>query len=96
MKKVETKNNENLIEAKVNKLKGRAKSHKIEWTEKTWNPSAGCTKISSGCKNCYAETMANTFTRQWVWMAMKMALNLILFQADLTTLLKEKRRLSIL
>jgi protein gp37 len=32
---------------------------KIEWTEQTWNPSAGCTKISSGCKNCYAETMAN-------------------------------------
>ncbi len=32
--------------------------HKIEWTEKTWNPSAGCTKTSSGCKNCYAETMA--------------------------------------
>jgi len=35
-----------------------ASKHKIEWTEKTWNPSAGCTKISSGCKNCYAETMA--------------------------------------
>jgi len=33
-------------------------ARKIEWTEKTWNPSAGCTKISSGCKNCYAETMA--------------------------------------
>src|SRR6056297_169325 len=32
--------------------------HKIEWTEQTWNPSAGCTKISSGCKNCYAEKMA--------------------------------------
>lgn len=31
---------------------------KIEWTEKTWNPSKGCTKISSGCKNCYAEPMA--------------------------------------
>ncbi|MCD4794041.1 MAG: phage Gp37/Gp68 family protein [Bacteroidales bacterium] len=31
---------------------------KIEWTEATWNPSAGCTKISLGCKNCYAETMA--------------------------------------
>jgi len=31
---------------------------KIEWTEETWNPSAGCTKISAGCKNCYAETMA--------------------------------------
>ena len=35
-----------------------ATKHKIEWTEQTWNPSAGCTKISSGCKNCYAETMA--------------------------------------
>jgi len=33
-------------------------AHKIEWTEQTWNPSAGCTKISSGCKNCYAEIMA--------------------------------------
>ncbi len=35
-----------------------AKKHKIEWTEKTWNPTTGCTKISAGCKNCYAETMA--------------------------------------
>lgn len=33
-------------------------AHKIEWTEQTWNPSAGCTKISLGCKNCYAEMMA--------------------------------------
>ena len=33
-------------------------AHKIEWTEATWNPSAGCTKVSLGCKNCYAETMA--------------------------------------
>lgn len=31
---------------------------KIEWTEQTWNPTVGCTKISPGCKNCYAETMA--------------------------------------
>ncbi len=31
---------------------------KIEWTEATWNPSIGCTKISKGCKNCYAEVMA--------------------------------------
>jgi len=30
----------------------------IEWTEMTWNPTVGCTKISPGCKNCYAETMA--------------------------------------
>lgn len=31
---------------------------KIEWTEATWNPSVGCKKVSSGCANCYAETMA--------------------------------------
>lgn len=31
---------------------------KIEWTERTWNPVTGCTKISDGCKNCYAERMA--------------------------------------
>lgn len=31
---------------------------KIEWTEATWNPTSGCTKISSGCKHCYAESMA--------------------------------------
>jgi protein gp37 len=31
---------------------------KIEWTELTWNPVAGCDKISAGCKNCYAEKMA--------------------------------------
>lgn len=31
---------------------------KIEWTESTWNPISGCTKISRGCDNCYAEKMA--------------------------------------
>ncbi len=34
------------------------KKSKIEWTEATWNPSVGCDKVSAGCKNCYAETMA--------------------------------------
>lgn len=31
---------------------------KIEWTEATWNPVVGCTKISAGCKHCYADAMA--------------------------------------
>lgn len=31
---------------------------RIEWTQQTWNPTVGCTKVSPGCKNCYAETMA--------------------------------------
>lgn len=31
---------------------------KIEWTDKTWNPITGCTKLSDGCNHCYAEVMA--------------------------------------
>ena len=31
----------------------------IEWTDATWNPVTGCSKISPGCKHCYAERMAN-------------------------------------
>jgi protein gp37 len=31
---------------------------KIEWTAETWNPAVGCSKISAGCQNCYAEVMA--------------------------------------
>jgi protein gp37 len=34
------------------------RSH-IEWTEMTWNPVTGCTKVSQGCKHCYAERMAH-------------------------------------
>ena len=33
-------------------------STKIEWTESTWNPTTGCSKVSIGCKNCYAERWA--------------------------------------
>ncbi|MDB6060853.1 MAG: phage protein Gp37/Gp68 [Verrucomicrobiaceae bacterium] len=36
-----------------------ATKSKIEWTEQTWNPVTGCTKVSPGCKNCYAEGMAH-------------------------------------
>jgi len=35
-----------------------AQRSSIEWTESTWNPVTGCSKISPGCKNCYAERMA--------------------------------------
>lgn len=31
---------------------------KIEWTEKTWNPLAGCSVVSPGCRHCYAMRMA--------------------------------------
>jgi len=35
----------------------------IEWTDETWNPMTGCTKISDGCDHCYAYTLAQTKTR---------------------------------
>lgn len=38
-----------------------ATNTKIEWTDVTWNPVRGCTKISPGCANCYAETFAERF-----------------------------------
>lgn len=34
----------------------------IEWTDATWNPTRGCTRVSPGCVNCYAETMAARFS----------------------------------
>lgn len=40
-----------------------ATNSKIEWTETTWNPVTGCTKISQGCKHCYAEVMAKRLLR---------------------------------
>ena len=36
----------------------------IEWTDATWNPMTGCTKISAGCDHCYAATVAATKTRE--------------------------------
>lgn len=39
-----------------------ATTSNIEWTEMTWNPVTGCTKVSQGCKNCYAERMTKRLT----------------------------------
>ena len=36
----------------------------IEWTDATWNPMTGCTRISAGCDHCYAATLAQTKTRE--------------------------------
>jgi protein gp37 len=37
----------------------------IEWTDKTWNPTTGCTKVSPGCKFCYAEAITERFSPQF-------------------------------
>ncbi len=39
-----------------------AQSSKIEWTESTWNPVRGCTRVSEGCRFCYAERIAARFS----------------------------------
>jgi protein gp37 len=62
----------------------------IEWTESTWNPLTGCTKISPGCKHCYAERMA------WRLQAMGQAnyvngFNLTLHEEALTLPLRWKK-----
>jgi protein gp37 len=43
---------------------------KIEWTDATWNPVTGCTKVSEGCRNCYAERIAmRRMSPEWKHMA---------------------------
>jgi len=44
-----------------------ASKTKISWTEKTWNPVMGCTKVSAGCKNCYALNMISRFEGSKGW-----------------------------
>jgi protein gp37 len=39
----------------------------IEWTDATWNPVQGCTRVSEGCRNCYAEVMAARFSDPGQW-----------------------------
>jgi len=38
---------------------------KIEWSDATWNPVSGCSKVSDGCTNCYGEAMARRFDKDW-------------------------------
>lgn len=40
-------------------------STKIEWADVVWNPVVGCTKVSRGCRNCYAETMVKRFPEKF-------------------------------
>jgi protein gp37 len=40
---------------------------KIEWTDATWNPIRGCTRVSEGCRHCYAEVMAARFSDPGQW-----------------------------
>lgn len=48
-----------VTDLKSNASKKGVKSHKIAWTEATWNPITGCTQCSPGCANCYAKVFAS-------------------------------------
>ena len=41
-----------------------ATKSKIEWTQSTWNPVRGCTRVSEGCRFCYAERIAARFSKK--------------------------------
>jgi hypothetical protein len=47
----------------VNLNGGSMAASSIEWTDRVWNPTVGCTKVSAGCKHCYAEVMHARLTR---------------------------------
>jgi protein gp37 len=49
------------VRYKLGKGSGMALGSSIEWTDATWNPVRGCTKVSAGCAHCYAETLAERF-----------------------------------
>lgn len=44
-----------------------SENSKIEWTDHTFNPWSGCTKVSPGCDHCYAESMMDTRLRRVRW-----------------------------
>jgi protein gp37 len=53
--------NDEVQHAAEKALRVMAQPSSIEWTDATWNPVTGCTKISPGCKHCYAEVFAERF-----------------------------------
>ncbi len=58
---------------------------KIEWTDVTWNPVTGCSKVSDGCKNCYAERMTARFRKDHKpWTLANAAHNVVLHYDRLT------------
>ena len=64
----------------------------IEWTEATWNPVTGCSKVSPGCAHCYAERLSLRFrTTQKPWLPEHAAENVVLHDARLSQPLRWRR-----
>lgn len=64
----------------------------IEWSERVWNPVTGCSKVSEGCRNCYAETLSHRFRRTTKpWTAPYAAENVVLHPDRLADPLKWRK-----
>jgi protein gp37 len=64
----------------------------IEWTESTWNPVTGCSKVSPGCAHCYAETLSRRFGwSRTAWTPANATTNVVLRPERLETPLRWKR-----
>src|SRR5918993_1625033 len=64
----------------------------IEWTESTWNPVTGCSKVSPGCAHCYAETLSLRFGRATKpWTPANAAENVVLHPERLEQPLRWRR-----
>src|SRR5713226_5428696 len=69
-----------------------ATTSSIEWTEATWNPVAGCSKVSPGCAHCYAEKFSLRFGRSALpWTPENAAANVVLHPARLEQPLRWRR-----
>jgi protein gp37 len=76
----------------VRSTKGMSDRSAIEWTEATWNPIAGCSKVSPGCAHCYAETLSLRFGRSLKpWLPKHAAENVVLHEERLSQPLRWKR-----
>jgi len=64
---------------------------KIEWTDRTWSPVTGCTKISEGCKNCYAERMARRLAGRYGYPAAPNHFDVTVHEDKLEKPLKRKK-----
>src|SRR6266487_6364973 len=69
-----------------------ADSSAIEWTESSWNPVTGCSKVSPGCAHCYAETLSQRFHwSEQPWTAAYAAENVVLHTERLDQPLRWRR-----
>lgn len=73
-------------------IKSKDRGTRISWTDQTWNPTSGCSKVSEGCRYCYAETLSLRFKMSPApWTAENAAQNVVCHPDRLAEISKLKR-----